>query len=223
MCSANWNAIAEILGNSLATLLAAFLGAWFAFKFQRDQDSSKTRSQNLQAANLNLSLLAAQIHQLSSIKRHFAGDAEDQESRAYRLKPIIPIENTETLALDFPSLSFALERNPALVANLSSDQKDINTAIGLIRWRSELHIKLVQPAVEQLQAEHGGKKFPENINELIKDKLGWRSNFEITDATERMLSTLDHACETAGVAFRMLQDATLAVYPDAKLIPQPTT
>ena len=223
MCDADWNAIADVAGNAFATLLAAFLGAWFAFKLQRDQEESKQRSSDLQAANLNLSLLAAQIHQLESIKKHFAPAAADEESRPYKLKPIVPTENLENLTLDFSSLAFALEKNPTLVANLSSDQKDINTAIGLIRWRSQLHIDLVQPAVEQLQAEHGGDSPPANINELIRQKLGWRSSFAITDATDRMLTGLDHAHDVAVTSFDMLHRATLAVYPQAKLVPSPTT
>ena len=223
MCSTDWGKATEILVGSLTTLLAAFLGAWFAFRLQAKGDVEKVRAAHIQNANLGLSLLADQIQQISAILEHLVPEGAPHDGRHYVIKPIVPDNNVQFLALDLNSLAFAIAAHPTLVSDLSSLQRDINTAIGLVKTRSQLHIEFLQPAVEALQAKHGGGKVPDNFHELIKEQLGFRRDFELRDATDRMINGLALAHQFAQDGFDLLSGATRQVYPDAVLVPKPAT
>src|SRR3546814_21085422 len=82
MGSVDWREVVVIVIGSLTTLLAAFLGAWFAFRLQAKGDAVKVRAGYIQGANLNLSFLADQIQQLSAILEHLVPEGVPDESRS---------------------------------------------------------------------------------------------------------------------------------------------
>lgn len=223
MCPADWSKVIEIAADSAATLLAAFFGAWFAFRLYSRGEVAKERYNHIQNSNLNLSLLADQAQQISSILEHLVPEGMEQEMRPYVIKPIVPDNNIQFLSLDLESIGFAIASEPTLISDLSSIQRDINTALGLVKVRSELHINFLQPAVEAIQARHGGESVPENFVKLLRAELGFRRNFELQDATDRMITGLSLAQEFAERGFSLLSKATISVYPDAKLVPEPKT
>jgi hypothetical protein len=92
-----------------------------------------------------------------------------------------------------------------------------------VKERSQLHINFLQPAVEAIHAQHGGDRVPENFAELLQAQLGFRRNFELKDATDRMITGLNLAQEFAERGFSLLSKATIDVYPDARLVPKPAT
>src|SRR5690606_14149171 len=142
-------------------------------------------------------LLADQIQQIYAILEHLVPDGVPEDARHYVIKPIVPDNNVQFLTLDLDSLAFAISAHPSLISELSSLQRDINTAIALVKTRSQLHIDFLQPAVEKLQAVHGGEKVPENFNALLREQLGFRRDFELRDATDRMINGLTLAYEFA--------------------------
>lgn len=217
----DWSNVFEIIANSGTTLLAAFFGAWFAFRLHSKGEVAKERVSHIQNANLNLSLLADQARQVSTILEHLVPEGVEEDMRHYVIKPIVPDNNIQFLSLDLESLGFAIKSEPTLVSDLSSIQRDINTALGLVKVRSQLHINFLQPAVEAIHAQHGGDRVPANFAELLRAQLGFRRDFELQDATNRMIAALNLAQEFAERGFALLSKATICVYPDAKLVPKP--
>src|SRR3546814_10566752 len=118
MGSVDWREVVVIVIGSLTTLLAAFLGAWFAFRLQAKGDAVKVRAGYIQGANLNLSFLADQIQQLSAILEHLVPEGVPDESRHYVIKPIVPDNNVQFLTLDLDSLAFRSEEHTSELQSL---------------------------------------------------------------------------------------------------------
>src|SRR3546814_17382154 len=114
MGSVDWREVVVIVIGSLTTLLAAFLGAWFAFRLQAKGDAVKVRAGYIQGANLNLSFLADQIQQLSAILEHLVPEGVPAESRHSVITPTVPANHVHFLTLHVHTLPFAIAATPPL-------------------------------------------------------------------------------------------------------------
>lgn len=207
----------------VGTLAAAFLGAWFAFKFQRNQAADEARREHMATANWALSQLASQHRQFTLLKAHI--DAQDipTDVLPYRLRGLSVADNLDRLHLEQGRLAFLLDQSPQLFIRLSDAQRDINTAVGTVLQRSQFHKDVIQPAVERVRNALGTDHVPENLPELMARELGFMFDTQIRAQTTQTLGGIEHAIEVAMGAFNDLSEAVSKIYPSESQVSLQTT
>lgn len=207
----------------MATLLAAFLGAWFAFRLQNNREENKKHQENIGAANRALFTLSRFISALEDIKRQVIDPVRDRPDRFVAMLPFL-ISNYDalrfdtkslTLRFDTKSLTFLLESNsPNLLGELITEENRFHQAINLLSNRSELHRHQVQPLLEAAAVRIGG----EHPIADIKKALGARIFTQITMATDDLIEHVDQTLSTSEYLSKRFVVAMKEIYPKSKFI-----
>lgn len=198
----------------MATLLAAFLGAWFAFRLQNNREENKKHQENIGAANRALFTLSRFISALEDIKRQVIDPVRDRPDRFVAMLPFL-ISNYDALRFDTKSLTFLLESNsPNLLGELITEENRFHQAINLLSNRSELHRHQVQPLLEAAAVRIGG----EHPIADIKKALGARIFTQITMATDDLIEHVDQTLSTSEDLSKRFVVAMKEIYPKSKFI-----
>ncbi|RFA36522.1 hypothetical protein CAL65_11190 [Alkalilimnicola ehrlichii] len=174
-----------------ATLLAAFLGAYFAFTLNEQRELRKARNEQKVALNRSLFVLARQANAIENYYRQVAPFTSPHE-RAFSMPAFKPPSYAQ-LAHDFDGLSFLLESSePQLLMELAVEQERFEQVIESIRIRNEFYVDEIQPAL----VEQGLTGRPLSVEELCQglgEKLfggamdGARNVWEHLEASRKSL------------------------------------
>lgn len=85
--------------DALATLIAAFAGAWFAFLYQNRQKQSEERKENISAGNRALATLLQQTNTLKIYQKDIIDPCRDDPGIHIAIKPTLPYRE-DALAFD---------------------------------------------------------------------------------------------------------------------------
>lgn len=130
-----------------STLLAAFLGAWLAYRLQDNARKSTERNTNISAANKALFTAFQQVNSLRLFQMDFIDPHRGNPGIFISMSPVIQ-EDHKDIRYDFDSLNFLLStKHKQIVLDLFIEQQRFEAAIKAINFRSELHIQQVQPAI----------------------------------------------------------------------------
>jgi len=94
--------------SALATVVAAFLGAWYAFKLMDKDHERKKRATAVASGNRAIFTLMRQWNELGLIQRQLIDPVRSNPAKFVALLPTLPLDY-EHLKLDVDSLSFLLD------------------------------------------------------------------------------------------------------------------
>lgn len=77
----------ELIIPALTTLVAAFLGAYFAFRFQNKKEEEKKHQSNVEAAHRAIFTLSRIINQLVPLKQQVIDPFRNREDRFLSMPP----------------------------------------------------------------------------------------------------------------------------------------
>jgi len=185
----------ESLISNATTLVAAFLGAWFAFRLQESREKEAIQSKKIQSGNIAIVKLLNINNFFSLIKQQHFDPNQNLENRHLVIPPIGGINELEKIDLD--SLSFLFEVNetaiPQKIMFLNMQTKSLVQAL---EDRKSRHIifqdHLAEAGISQSQ-ELSDSQLKEIAGEhvLIGLKL-------VTDKIYELLeSTMDESLEIA--------------------------
>ena len=199
---------------ALATLLAAFYGAKYAFQFQNDKELKDTNKRNLINTNAAIFSLSRMANKLYIYQRDIIEPARDKQVRFLELRPTLDIEK-ERVKLDIESLYFLLEtdyRN--LLSEVIIEEERYRSAIDDINTRSKIHLLEVQPLLEKSGLTAGGTYTIHEIEML----LGNRLYLMLQQSTEQIISNVDRTLVSLKQVSNKLRDGIKVLYPDEKVI-----
>lgn len=204
----------EIVVPALTTLLAAFLGAWFAFRLQNNKEENKKHQENIEAANRALFMLSRVINELENIKKQVIDPVRDQPDRFLAMPPFL-IRNYDAVRFDTKSLIFLLKSNsPNLLGELITEENRFHQAINSLSNRSELHRHEVQPLLEEAEVRIGCEYRIADI----KKALGERIFTQITMATDDLIEHVDETLSTSEDLMKKFAVVMKEIYPKSKFI-----
>ena len=161
----------DALKDLITTGVAAFIGAWFAFRLERSAKGDDEQEQNYR------SLLAAQFallthaNSLLNIKTRYLDPARNQPDRFIRLPPLI--HQSSVTPVDTSALLFLLHGpDPQLLGELSITDAKYETVVNALSQRNSIH------HLAQKETEESGKAGPRLSTQLqqLTDKL-----YEVVD------------------------------------------
>ena len=198
---------------ALSTLVAAFVGAWFAFGLEDRRRARETRDTRVVSTNLAIFSFIRSHNTFINIKSQIIDGFENSPARHHFIKPMIS-DSLHKLQVDYPSISYLLGTDPNLLGEIAIIEQDVNGTIDVIRERSKLHFEHLQPAIERLQ--HSGR---ESITtEEVDAELGPRSAKQLVVATDYMIAGVNRAIESTKRAASTLRDAARKEHPGQKFL-----
>ncbi len=171
-----------------ATLSAAFFGAKYAFTLQARSEEQQAVKEQVEAGNGAIFELIRTYNQFLNIQTQFINEQRKSAGRHLFMLPMAG--ELHVMRLRFDELAFLFDSEDAnLLGRLSLYQQEVANTIDVIRQRSQLHVEVVQPTVEQLERQIGeGERF--SVDQLEK-LLGPRYTETMRKLTDFMITGVD--------------------------------
>lgn len=182
----------EPVSGAIATLVAAFVGARYAFKLQLAQlDQQKTKEQ-VEAGNKVIFELISTHNKFLVIRKQFIEEHRQKPARHFFILPMAG--NIKTLQLNFDSLTFLFDsEDPNLLGRLAMFEQEVASTLGVIEQRSRLHVDIVQPSIEKLEQKTGMQL---DLTQIEKE-LGTRHTQTLKMLTDFMIEGVDEVISAA--------------------------
>ena len=196
-----------------ATLLAAFVGAWLAFRLTDKAHERRTEAANVAAINRALFVVLRQFNAIKNVKDQLIDPARDDPARFINMHALMPLEYG-SLRPDFESVSFLLETDKrGLIVDLMLNDR-FHNAIFAVNERSRLHLEIVQPLLTQAGVREGGQ-YP---LQAVERALGPQFGPHLKRSTEDAITHVD-SCSRSLLAFgNHFADEMKKLYPKNKFI-----
>ena len=209
-----WNIFLTSYIPALATLLAAFYGAKYAFKFQNDKDVYLEKKLNLVNANKSIFSLMRMANTLAVYRKEIINPIRNSPTIFLEMPPTLQMEK-EFIKLDIESLYFMLETDDRnLLGEVIVEEERYRSTLDAINKRSELHLNEVQPLLERANFVEGGEYSLETIQEILKPRL----YSSITQLTEQVLQHVDSTIESLQLISNKLHVSVKKQFPNDTVI-----
>lgn len=197
---------------ALVTLLAAFLGARYAFSLQNEKIKRDQIQSNVAAGNKAVFLISRQINELDTIKEQIIDPERNQDIKFLTIRPFF-LRDLEHLKFDTDALSFLLQTDHReLLSELTIEEARFQQTINAVNRRSHLHLKEIQPLLEKAGFIEGNNY----TISFIRDALGDRIFTSLQRATDDMIHHVDKTLDTLTVMVNKLSNSLSEIYPKEK-------
>lgn len=196
------------------TLIAAFLGAWLAFRFQNKREDDIRQRENYESANRAIFLLARFANELEITKRQIIDPFRNRSDVALAI-PAVLIPDYSDHKFDIANLAFLLQSEYAdLLGELIVEETRFHQAIQAVQFRSNIHIQQVQPILEKAGVVEG----QDYLWEDIKKVLGMRVYTSLERATKDAIHHVDGTIISAKEIANKLTKASKVLFPNKNVI-----
>ena len=203
----------QSLSGPFATLIAAFVGAWYAYKLQLAHLEKERTKDQVEAGNRAIFELGRTYNKFNAIKQQFIEEHRNNSARHVLILPMAG--DIEALEFNFDSLSFLVDsEDPNLLGKLAMFEQEVASTLGVIEQRSHMHVEVVQPAVESLEQKTGELM----LVEQIEKELGTRYAKTLKMLTDYMIDGVDRVVSMAEHHIEELNNILHTKYPGHKII-----
>jgi len=209
-----WNVFLTSYVPALATLIAAFYGAKYAFQFQRDKEKEEIKKRNIVSGNSTIFSMMRMTTALRNIQIQIIDPARNRPARFLQMRPSLPLIDDE-IRLNIESLYFLIETDERnILGELVTEEARYRTALNTINERSRLHREEVQPLLERAGIVEGG----DYSLAQIEAALGNRRYITIQQATEQAIDHVDNTVVSLQQVANKLRASLKKAYPDETII-----
>lgn len=200
--------------SAIATLAAAFAGAYAAFMLNERKSDRAAVEENIRGANRLLFSLFQQANMLLLYRRDFLDPIREQNGRHIALRPMMPGQ-FQRVRMPLELVQFlTTTKHVQTLFDLAVEQERFDTAITSIEVQSGLQIKEVQPRLAGIGVQHGDFV----TGEQAEAALGNMLHKYLSETTNQVYFHVDETIKSLEVAKNKLRDSVLNIYPEADLI-----
>jgi hypothetical protein len=198
----------EVILTALTTLVAAFSGAYYAFRLQSKEKDSETISSNVAAGNKAIFSLLTNFNKFTNFRDQFINEFRENEFRYLYILPAVGMARPSEI--DFDSLGFIFKhKNRNLLAQMSLNQSEAESAMEVITLRSSLHNESIQRKLDEV----GLNQEAQFTLGALREAVGERDFAQIVQLTNQMISSVDSVIETSEKLIGELQKTIVDIYP----------
>ena len=130
---------------AIPTLLAAFVGAWFAFKLEENRRKVEQQKKNISACNKAIYILSKQYGILLELQIKIIEPFRDSPEQWREMKPVPPMDYKD-IKLDIEELLFFQDTSHKdILYRLLEAEKKFHGTIDTFNKRSQFFLEEVQP------------------------------------------------------------------------------
>lgn len=131
-----------------ATLIAAFSGAYFAYRFSSERERKKKKEVDLVSANRVIFNMVRAYNQIAGFNRQFVRPHKESPAAYLEIKPSLGVSNID-LKIDYDSISFLISEGKAeILTELTEFEELFLIFLETVERRNQIHLNIVQPAME---------------------------------------------------------------------------
>lgn len=195
---------------AITTLVAAFIGAWTAYKLADNKKKREYEQSCIDNANNILFALYERIRALMLVQDQSINPHRAHNFRMILIMPTLSLSYPES-KLNIESLMFILgTKYKQLILDLQTEKECFNVAFNIIKFRSDLHFHHVQPAMEAGGIQEGGEYTREQLTEVV----GERIFSQLERSTNNLIEQVDRTIESGIEAKSRLVKALKELFPD---------
>jgi hypothetical protein len=196
---------------AVATLVAAYAGAWYGSTLKQEATTREQRIRKIGAGARALFTIWRQLNTIAQIQEDVIAKYRNYPPAPLAMPPIT-VHIDDAIRLDIDSLAFLLDHGKSeLLANLCIAETRFVHAVDAIRRRSALHANEVQPKLENMIPE-GRNLTPEELRGIV----GVRLFSLLVDQTHEVIAKTDDAVETLEAVSADLHTVLKAIFPEGK-------
>jgi hypothetical protein len=205
---------ASDLTNALATLIAAFVGAWSAFQLQARDKSEEQRRQRIAAGNRALFTLLQQANTLKLFQMDQVDPVRNSPGRLIEMRPLLPYD-LGNLSFDLKELDFlANPKYQQVLFELSIEEARFKETLKTINMRSRLHSEYIQPALARAGIE-SGRTYD---GEIFKRALGDYLYTSLESLTDAVVFHVDRTVASLVAMKKKLREVLIEYFPKERFI-----
>lgn len=209
-----WNVFFTSYVPALATLLAAFYGAKYAFQFQRDKEEKENKEKQILHGNLAIFNLTRMANTLYVYRRQFIEPLRGKPTAFLEMHPSLDLLEDD-INFNVENLFFLLKADSInFVGELMVEKSRFQSALDAINDRSRVHRLEVQPTLEKAGFVQGGNYTLEQIEEI----LGQRLYHTITSSTDQVINHVDETINSLKSAGGKLSSLLKGIFPGEQVI-----
>ena len=198
--------------SALATLVAAFAGAGFAFYLQDKKERRKEEVQRISSLNQALLALARQYQALGNIKNDIDPFREDK--LRYASAPALSTNEFSDIKIKIETLGFLVDSSdPNLLMEIMLEQERFEMALKAVQLRSETHVTKFQPAYAKLGIDGGVIRIADfrlTLGALLADAL--------KNETDQMYKQIYETYDSTLMVLNKLRAHAKQIYPKEKFL-----
>lgn len=215
----NWQ---DVLGALGSAFVGTFVGAYVAFRLERNARASEEVRQRATDGNLALLTLLQMFNNLRQFEEEIIGTAPDPAGRWLKMRVTFPQTGID-LRFDAPHLAFLLECDDTnLLQEVLLEERRFKLAIDMINRRSHLMLEKVHPKMAAAGIQRGQNIVEKHIQELLGPAL----SAEAEQLAEGIVVNVREDIQSLRQTFDKLRLALLALLPGQKFMkaefPMPT-
>lgn len=173
---------------ALATILAAYFGAKYAFDCQSKKETENTKRKNIVNGNVVIFNISRIISDLLNFQKDIIDPVRGKTTAFLEMSPTTHLPK-EDISVDLNSIYYILETEDRnLLGELSAELSKYQTTLVAINERSRFHIHEVQPTLEKAGIVEGGNY----SHKQMETVLGNRLYITMHKATEQVIESVDN-------------------------------
>lgn len=199
---------------AIATLAAAFIGAWAAYKLQDNKNKRDCEALCISNANNVLFALYERIKALKVVQHQLINPQRDLPFKMISMLPTLNLSYPDS-EFNIESLMFMLEtKHKQLILDLQTEKECFKVAFNVIKFRSEIHFHHVQPAMESGGIQEGG----EYTRQELINAIGERIFSQLERATDDLIENVDKSVESGEKIKVRLVKALKELFPNKTIM-----
>jgi len=202
-----------VLFDPLATLVAAFAGAWLAFKFERRHKTEAEKGQRIAAGNRALYTLFNIWNVQEQFRKEIIEPYRGKEDAWLNMAATVP-SKYGLHTFDAEALSFLLEVDAELYSSLMLEEQRFDFAVQLVAQRSQLVLGSVFPRLAQANIAVGTTV---GIREM-EVALGTDVVHKLKILSEGLTTNISENLQSIEEVHDKLRDVLKRLYPEQKFV-----
>lgn len=183
----HWDVFLTSYVPALATLVAAFYGAKYAFQFQKDKELEDNKKRNIINGNSTIFNMMRMASDLTNFQRQIIDPVRGRPTCFLEMRPT-PYFDKELIKLNIDTLYFLLDTDDRnLLGELVTEEARYQSALVAINERSEFHRQEVQPLLDRSGVVQGGCYSVAQLEQMIGNRL----YITLCQATDQVIDHVD--------------------------------
>lgn len=207
------NTVSQVIA-PMTTLVAAFFGAWFAYKLEGRSKKSDTRNANINMANKALFTTFQMLNHMALYKKDMIDPFKGNPGIFIMMRPTLP-EKQDDSGYDYNGLTFLLGTDhKQLLFDLYIEQQRYRETLKAIDYRSSLYVEKIQPALLRAGIQEGVSYHPD----AFEKALGPLLYSDLKQSTDNVIVNVEKNISSINGTKNKMLSAFKNIFPGIKFI-----
>lgn len=204
----------KTIAGAVVTLVAAFTGAFFAYKFNTDREKQRKEEIDLASANKAIFTLVRVYNYIGGFNKQFLKPFTSNPAAYVAIQPSLGNANPDW-KLDYDSISFLISENKSeILTELTELEELFIIFTETVSTRNHMHLNIVQPAMESAGIVNGASVSLGEIDKVLGDRMATI----MKNLTSELIDITQRGEEKSDQLIQKLHEIMVGIFPGKNVI-----